>query len=179
MIQKNKFTLVGHTQKVHGTDGELKVHVFDEFIEDFLDAEFAFLEIDGGKVPFFIENIRLTNTALVLFEDIMNNEDAVPYTNKPVYLQDENIIPDEQRTFITQTEDTLQYRRYINWQIIDKKVGIIGTIENIIEYPQQEMAVLHYQKREIMLPMTEGLIDQIDKENKMILMNLPDGLLDL
>ncbi len=174
-----KYTHIGRTKKVHGTEGELKVHLFEEFTEDFIAAEFIFLDIDGGKVPFFVENIRMNDTPFVLFEDIMNNEDAVPYTAKQMYLRREDILKDEERQYDFTKEDTLQFRKYKGYKIVDLTAGEVGIIEDIIEMPQQEMAQVTYKGNEILLPMNDALIEDVDKKSGIVVMDLPEGILEL
>ena len=55
-INKNDCVEVGYIQKPHGLKGEV-ILVFDkEFEETFEELEFLFIEVDGGLVPFFIED---------------------------------------------------------------------------------------------------------------------------
>ena len=174
-----KYTHIGSTKKVHGTEGELKVHLFEEFTEDFLSAKFIFLDIDGGKVPFMIENIRMNDTPFVLFEDLLSNEDAVPYTAKQMYLRREDVLKDEERQYDFTQEDTLQFRPYKGYKIIDLTIGEIGLIEDILEMPQEEMAQLTYKGNEILLPMNDALIEDVDSKSGIVVMDLPEGILDL
>jgi 16S rRNA processing protein RimM len=45
--------------------------------------------------------------------------------------------------------------------------------------PQQEIAVVVYQNKEVLIPLNEKLIVSIDEDKKVILMDLPEGLLTL
>lgn len=178
-MQQIQYTHIGRTKKVHGTEGELKVQVFEEFTEDFLNAAFIFLEIDGGKVPFAVENIRMTGTPLVLFEDLISNDQAVDYTAKEMYLRYDDILKEEEREYDFTTNQTLQFRRCEGFKIMDKTAGEVGIIKAIIEMPQQEMADVDYQGREILIPMNDALIENIDEKQRVITMDLPEGILDL
>ena len=55
----------------------------------------------------------------------------------------------------------------------------IGKIEDIYYLDTHEIAMLHYENRELLVPLHENLIEIIDEENEIIAMALPDGLLDL
>jgi 16S rRNA processing protein RimM len=174
-----KYTNIGRTQKVHGTEGELKVHLFEEFTEDFIAAEFIFLDIDGGKVPFLVENIRMNETPFILFEDILNNNDAVPYTAKQMYLRREDVLKEEERQYDFTKKETLLFRKYKGFKIIDLNAGEVGVIEDIIEMPQQEMAQVIYKGNEILLPMNDALIESVDNKAMIVVMDLPEGILEL
>jgi len=178
-MEEIQYIHIGRTKKVHGTEGELKVQVFEEFTEDFLNAEFLFLEIDGGKVPFAVENVRMTGSTLVLFEDLLSNDHAVAYTAKEIYLRYDDILKEEEREYDFRTKETMQFRRYEGFNIFDIKAGEVGIIKAIIEMPQQEMADIDYQGRDILIPMNDALIEQIDEEKRVITMDLPEGILEL
>jgi len=61
----------------------------------------------------------------------------------------------------------------------DKTHGVLGEIKEIIEYPQQEMAAIIIKEKEVLIPLNEQLILEIDEEKKLISMDLPEGLLNL
>lgn len=173
------YTHIGRTKKVHGTEGELKVQVFEEFTEDFLAAEFVFLDIDGGKVPFAVENVRMTGSPLVLFEDLFSNDDAVSFTAKEMYLEQNDVLAEEERQYDFTSTETLQFRRYKDYKIVDVKEGEVGVIDEVLDMPQQEMAQVTYQGREILIPMNDALIENIDNDAQVITMDLPEGILEL
>jgi len=76
-------------------------------------------------------------------------------------------------------EETLIYQKYVSFEISDKTLGEIGVIEEIIEYPQQEMAAVTYKDKEVLIPLNDQLIVKIDLDGKRIEMDLPEGLLAL
>lgn len=164
---------IGFCKKPHGIGGELKVQIEAEYLEDFLHAEVIFIEMGGKQVPYFVENIRSGNEILIKLEDVNSREAASPLAAKEIFLREKDLSPEEE------DEEDFDYQDFIGFQIIDTEAGMIGEIENIIEYPQQMMAVLQYQGREILIPLHENLIHDINIEDQTLLMNLPIGLLDL
>ena len=59
------------------------------------------------------------------------------------------------------------------------ELGDIGIIDEVVEMPEQFMAFLSYQEKEVMVPLNEFFIQDIDPENKIILMELPDGIFNI
>jgi 16S rRNA processing protein RimM len=55
----------------------------------------------------------------------------------------------------------------------------IGNIEEVREFPQQEMAIIIRKNSEILIPLNASLIEAIDKEANTVEMNLPEGLLEM
>ncbi|NUN99427.1 MAG: 16S rRNA processing protein RimM [Saprospiraceae bacterium] len=166
---------IGRIGKAHGISGELKAFVEDAYWEDFLNAEILFLEIRGQHLPYFIEDIRSGNAVLLKLEDLNTREDAQMLHGKDIYLRKEDILPDEARTIIIEPG----FERYTGYNIEDEANGLIGKIEEVIEMPQQMMAVVVYRGREILIPLNEQFIVRADTGQSVLHMNLPDGLLDL
>lgn len=169
---------IGKTKKVHGTRGDLRLQILEERVEDFMNSDVVFLELNGKQVPFFIAEFTVKGTPMVRFEDINSREEALPLTAKKMFLRQTDLLADDQRT-LEVVDDSLKYSRYVGYKIVDITSGEVGLIKEIIEYPQQEMAEVDYKEKEIMIPMNAALIEKIDDKSRMIVMDLPEGMLDL
>ncbi|MNR60372.1 Ribosome maturation factor RimM [compost metagenome] len=55
----------------------------------------------------------------------------------------------------------------------------MGEIIEVNEYPQQFVATVLYKETEIMFPLNEDMIIEIDEEEETLLVDLPEGLLDI
>jgi len=166
---------IGRIGKAHGLVGELKAFVEDAWWEDFLNAEIIFLEIRGQHLPYFVEDVRAGNAVLLKLEDVNTRDDAQMLHHKDIYLRSEDILPNEARTIIIEPG----YERYAGYAIEDATHGFIGKIDEVIEMPQQMMAVVVYRGREILIPLNEQFIVSADEAQSTLHMDLPDGLLDL
>lgn len=169
-----EYTQIGFTKKTHGIAGELKVFIEEPYEDIFLEADRVFLEIRGAKQPFFIESIRGAGDLIVKFEDIKVREDAILLQSKPVFLPAAE-IPDD----LDASEPEPEHAGLTGYLIEDKTAGTIGHIREVIEVPQQEMAVVQYQGREILIPLNPLFIQKIDHKAKIVRMDLPEGLLEL
>ena len=166
---------IGFCRKPHGVGGELKVQIEAEYLEDFLQAEVIFLDITGKQVPYFIEKIRPGSEILVKLEDVDSREAAAALNGKEMLMREEDVHTGEEE----ENEEDLAYEDLVGYEIIETDLGLIGKIEDVLEYPQQMMALLIYQEREILIPLNEYLIQDIDIENQQVIMGLPEGLLEL
>ena len=166
---------IGSTQKTHGTTGEIKVKVEDHFLEDFVKAPAVFLSIKGKQVPYFLEAIRGNDPLIVKFEEVDSKEAAKKLVNILLFLRKSDV----QDTVVASSEDLDQYERYIGFEMREKEQGLIGPIQDIVEMPQQILAVLTYRGKEIYIPLNEQFIKEVKKEENIIIVELPEGLLDL
>lgn len=170
-----KLVKIGATQKPHGLKGELKVYIEDQYEEDFEQCETVFLTISGKTMPYFIEEIRGGNATIVKFEDIDNIDDASRIAKRDLFLRESDLIPDEMRTApLVESFDYLD-----GYTMIDKNEGTIGVIKEIIEMPEQEMAVVEYKNRERYVPLNEHFVTEVKDKEKIVYVDLPEGLLDL
>lgn len=172
------YITIGHTKKTHGIAGELKVYIEERYLEDFLKNERVFLDIKGTKVPYFIRNVRGGNEYIIQFEDVDTREVAQLLQSREILLRQADMIPDGERELAVEEEETLRYAYLAGYQIKDQRLGDVGLIEEVIEMPQQEMALLHHKGREVLVPLNEHFIRSVNDESKTVHMDLPDGLLD-
>ena len=169
MIKKEEVYKIGRIGKAHGVKGEVSFN-FDDDVFDRVEAKYLILEVDGILVPFFMEEYRFRSdsTALVKFEDIDTQERARELTNCDVYFP-RDLADDE--------EEVLTYSFLVGFDIIDantdKKVGTIASID------ESTLNILFELEDGTLIPASEELITDIDKNNKTITIALPEGILDL
>lgn len=166
---------IGFTRKTHGIHGEVKAAIEEPFEDLFFEAERVFLEIKGIKHPFFIRNIRGGGELIVSFEDIHTREDALRLQSRPIFLPESEVPAD----LIEAQQAASPYEHLTGYLLIDQQTGPVGVIQEVIEMPQQEMAVVLYQEREVLIPLAPALIVATDEAQKHLLMDLPEGLLTL
>ena len=63
--------------------------------------------------------------------------------------------------------------------VIYNNNSIIGKIIDIIENKNQDLFVVVFNEKRILIPLVDEFVVKIDNDNKKILMNLPEGLTDL
>lgn len=169
MIKKEEVYKIGRIGKTHGVKGEVTFN-FDDDVFDRVDAEYLILEVDGILVPFFMEEYRFRSdsTALVKFEDIDTQDRARELTNCDVYFL---------RKLADNDEEEISWSFLVGFNIIDansnKTVGRIASVDD------STINILFCLEDDTLIPASEDLITDIDKENKTITIALPEGILEL
>lgn len=166
---------IGFTKKTHGIGGELKVIIEEPYEDLFLDADRVFLDIKGSKQPFFIKTIRGGGDLIVSFEDVANREEALMLQSRGVFLP-ENEVPEEAQVV---PDDGLVYGYVVGYSLVDQTLGEIGQIKELLDMPQQEISVVAYQGREVLVPLNAQFVVKVDDTARQVLVNMPEGLLDL
>lgn len=163
---------IGYISKTRGLKGELQL--FFEF-EDYkeLELDVIFLEIDKRLVPFFIHSykVQTNKTAFLFLEDVDHIDKAQPLVRKNVYLPNDKMP--------VRASDDFRITDLKGFTAHDVNYGELGEITEIHEYPQQHVAVVPYRGNEVMFPLNEDLIVAIDRDTKVIEVELPEGLLDV
>ena len=169
MIREEEVYKIGRLGKTHGVKGEISF-LFDDDVFDRVDADYLVLMIDGILVPFFIEEYRFRSdtTAIVKFCDIDTQERARELTGCDVWFP---------RALAVSDDDTITWAAIVGFDIIDsnsgKSVGRIASIDD------NTLNILFCLEDGRLIPASEELITDIDKEKRTITINIPDGLLEL
>ena len=177
-MAETQYVTIGRTRKAHGLLGELKVSIEERYLEDFMKNERIFLEVKGVKLPYFIANVRGGGEMILKLEEVDNRDTATLLQGRDVLLRTQDILPDHAREFEVEEEEGLEYEHLAGFMLVDDTLGEIGIIDEVLEMPQQEMAFLKYKGREVLVPLNEQFIHAVDEENRRVLVDLPDGLLD-
>ncbi len=163
---------IGKIVATHGLDGTVVMtHIIGH--SDWLKKEdILFLELNKDSyIPFFLTKVKATGNDeyLLNFEDTATVESARRLVSKHVYVKEDVLTKHAQDSPLL----------WIGFKVMDKEHGELGVIEDIMEAPTQWLAKLTYKNKEVLLPLVEQTIQQVDLEKKTIKMNLPEGLLEV
>lgn len=173
MIKKEDVVKIGQFNKPHGIHGELSF-TFTSDIFDRCDSPYFICEMDGILVPFFIEEYRFRseNGALVKLEKIESDSDARVFTNKDVFYPLSYINEDE--------EVHAGDKMLVGFTLYDTKAGEIGEIVEIDDATMNILFVIETPAGdELLIPAVDDYVVSLDPQTKKIVMNIPEGLLDL
>ena len=171
MIKETCFEL-GKITKTHGLKGEVVLWLDVDFPEDYEDLESVFLDVRGELIPHFIETYRQSgNRAIVKFEDIDTFEKAETMINFQAFLPLEE-LPEL-------TNEQFYYHEIIDYQIVDKNLGELGKVLTVHSMQAQDLMVMEYKGKEVLIPVISEIVLTADKEAKILHVNLPEGLLEV
>jgi 16S rRNA processing protein RimM len=166
---------IGRFRKPHGLAGEVKGDIDERYWDDVAEIDAFFVEIRGEKTPYFIEYLRGKGTLIMKFEDIDTKEDASLFTSKSLFLRRDDVRLSEE-----EINDTgLEFSYLEGYELHVEEIGKVGTIKEVEEYPQQEMATVEEEAKSFLVPLRTEWILSVNKDKKVVLMDLPEGLLDI
>lgn len=164
----------GEVLKSHGKDGEIVISSDVELSEDFAKMESIFIDINGGLVPFFIEDIliRSSKTAILKLEDVENVGEANELSGRSWFL------PKKEWDKLLQ-ENPQTFSILKGYTLVDQNDEEIGSIEDIQEIPSNTLLQVRYGSSLIDVPINEATIYHIDQQKQTVKNHIPDGLLEL
>lgn len=169
MIKKEEVYKIGRLGRTHGVKGEISFQ-FEDDIFDRVDADYLILNIDGILVPFFMEEYRFRSDAVALmkFCDIDSQERASELTGCDVFFP-RHLAEDEKE------EPSLA--SLVGFDLVEaegkRKIGTIASIDD------STINLLFELEDGRLVPATDELIEQINTKERTILMQIPEGLLEL
>lgn len=171
MNKENCFEL-GYLGKSHGIRGNMHLilDVDDPLLYSNLKS--VFIELGSNLVPYFIDDIQVgSNLNLIKFEGVDHVDSTVDLIGKKLYLPLKDLPKLQSNQFY--------FHEIIGYKVIDKKLGELGQVKEIVSLGSQDLLIMDYQHREVLIPLIDEIIYKVDKTQFMVYSTLPDGLLEI
>lgn len=122
-------------------------------------------------LPYFIQStqIRSDTETVVKLEGIDMMETARKLTPKEVWLLEEDF-----NKFAAKAAPIA----LLGFNMVDGD-NDLGEIIEVIEQPHQVLCAIMYKGKEALIPVHEDSLLKIDKKNRKVFVEIPDGLLDI
>ena len=153
---------IGKLVNTHGIKGEVKI-ISDIDYKKEVFKKGNHLYVNDDKLT--INNYRThKNFDMVIFEEITDINEALKYKNCNVYI-DKNEIKN-----ITLNEELIGYDVYSN--------RYIGKVSKLMKNKKYDILVIENNEKEYLVPKIKEFVIKIDSENKKIIINEIEGLIN-
>ncbi len=172
-MRKEDCFYLGKIAKKFSYKGEVLAWLDTDDPGFYQNMESVFVEINDHLVPFFILESRLHKNDFlrIRFEDILSEDDADRIMGCALYLP---------VTMLPKLEgDKFYFHEIIGFTAEDQRLGDIGEIVGVNDTSAQALFEIKKGDIEILVPMIDHFIVKVDRENKKIILNTPEGLVDL
>jgi 16S rRNA processing protein RimM len=172
-MRKEDCFYLGKIAKKFSFKGEVLIYLDTDEPELYEDMESVFVEFNKNLVPFFIENSNLHKSDFlrVKFEDVDDEAEADSIMGCEIYLP-LNMLPKLEG-------NKFYFHEVIGFEIEDLRLGIFGKIVSINDTSAQPLFEVINGNVEILVPMIDQFLVKIDRENKKVIMDLPEGLVEM
>ena len=176
MITRDELIAIGHYNKPHGVAGEISATV-DVDWELLRELSCLVSDIDGIFVPFFVNAIRPKSgdTVLLTIDGIENEKDVASLVNRDIYA----LKREYRQESIDADADGYPLDFFIGFELQDSDGSRVGEITDVDEQTENAIFIVDRDGSDLMVPATDDLIVEFDVDKKLMVMDLPTGLLDL
>lgn len=177
MITREELLEIGQFNKVHGVKGEISATIDCE-AEDLKRFSCVISQIDGIFVPFFIETLRKknVNSTLLTIEGFTTDENVKILVNKTIF-----VLKSEFSKISTDEDcDEMPIDFFIDFSAQTIEGEKLGKIVDVDDSTDNVLFILQDENgKELSVPAVDDFIAEIDEQNKLMVFDLPIGLLDI
>jgi 16S rRNA processing protein RimM len=165
--------IVAHAVRTRGLKGELVADLLTDFPERFDETKtLVAVTADGKRQTLTLEDFWFQKDRVILkFEGYDSIEAATDLVGRDFAVPETERVP-------------LEEGSYYQWELEGCQVqtvsGIgVGQVKEVLATGGVEILVIAGKEREILIPMAESIVVEIDVRNKRIVLDPPEGLLEL
>lgn len=175
-MRKEDCIKIGYVSKSHNLQGEVVITSDNDLLEKYMN-EPVFIHLDGGPVPFFITedglSVRNHNSYIVKFDFVDTLEQAEQLIGSDVLLEyrlldQEDVEEDENDIF-----------KIAGFSVKDENIKETGTVMYVSDYSGNIVLTIEILKKEILLPLAERYISDIDFKHKIVHTKISQEIIDL
>lgn len=165
----DKLRPAGRIVRAHGLNGSLRVASDFELNQLLNKGEPVFVQMQQGPVPFFVRSIGpVGNGYAVELEWVTSLEGANTLVGRDILLDETLLAHDEGEL------DVL-----LGYSVVDNNHGFLGTISEVSQTAAHPIMHIDAQGHEVLIPLVDELIVGLDESARQIIIDAPEGLIDL
>lgn len=172
-MQKKDCFYLGKIVTKYSFKGELIIKLDTDEPELYSDMDAVLIQIGNKLLPFFIERSLLQkgNQLRVKLEDVNSEADANALLKSEVYLPLDLLPKLEGNKFY--------FHEVMDFTVNDINFGEVGILVGINDTTAQPLFEIKNGDVEILIPMIDDFIKKVDRKNKTILIEAPEGLIEM
>ncbi len=173
MDTKADYFYFGYVTKSVGYEGVFALKTETDNIQNYKRLKTIFIDLANTLTPFFITNVQIKDTEVIWLkaEGFDTTDSILPLLKKEVYLPISLLPKLEGKKFY--------FHEIIGFEVIDLNYGVIGIVKDIIELPQQNILQIKHGYQEILVPLNDDILTEVDRTLKTLKIKAPEGLIDI
>lgn len=171
-MDKGELFYFGKVMKTHGISGGMSIKIEGKYIGIYRKIKYMLLDFKKGMIPYFVQSIVFKgDKAYVDFADVDTIEKARELAGKDIYLPKELLPKLDEHDFY--------YHEIKGFILADTVTGVVGVVNDVFEFPTHAVIQVVKDGKEILIPAQKEIISKVDRANKTIYVNVPEGLVDM
>ena len=165
------FFRVGVIANTHGIRGEVKIFPTTDDVKRFDYLKEAYIDAGKEKIKVEVSNVRyFKNLVIVKFKGIDNINDIERYKGKDLLVTRENALPLE--------EGEYYLADIIGANVYTEDGNVFGSLEDVIETGANLVYSVQHEGKEVLLPVIDDCVKEVNVEEKKVIVHIMKGLLD-
>ena len=172
-MRKEEWFFVGKIVSKYSFKGEVLAKLDTDNPEAYEELESVLLDQGGVLIPFFIREAQLHKSSLLRLniEGVEDEATADALLGSELYLPLSFLPPLEGNRFY--------FHEVIGFELIDQQAGSLGEIKAINDQSSQALFMAEKDGKELLLPINDDILVKVDRKNRCIEVNCPEGLVHL
>jgi len=163
---------LGYIVKAIGNKGILRIQLDTDNPSYYKNLKEISVAIKDQLVNYPIEEIVITDDkANVAFKNIDSTEVAKLLQGCSLYLPLSSLPKLKGNKFY--------FHEVTGYEVYDKTHGFVGVVESVLDQTYQAILQITFEDKEILIPITDEIIKDVDRDKKRIDIEAPDGLIDI
>jgi 16S rRNA processing protein RimM len=164
---------LGYILRAHGLDGGVVARFDVDEPARYLGMDAVFLEISTGLVPHLIRSVKpMAGQQVVLHLEGISNDTAAHALKGCRLFLPEQALP-------KLDDGQFYFHELVGVKVADLQVGPLGTIREILDFPQQTLALMDWKGSEVLIPVHPDITLRLDRKSGTLFTQLPEGLIDV
>ena len=166
-----EYILIARIEQLYGKDGFVKLKLFSDFPDRFLNLKKVYIDFWGDKKRFFVEDVNdLKGKIIIKFKKFDNPRDSQVLIDRELYVDEKDAV-------------SLPDNHYFVHDLIGSEVVVekerIGTISEVIKGKANDvLVVLTDDNNEKLIPFVLNFIEKFDAAKKRLILNISKDFLE-
>jgi len=166
-----EYILIARIEQLYGKDGFVKLKLFSDFPDRFLNLKKVYIDFWGDKKRFFVEDVNDLNGKIIIkFKKFDSPRDSQVLIDREIYVDEKDAV-------------SLPDHHYFVHDLIGSEVVVekerIGTISEVIKGKANDvLVVLTDDKNEKLIPFVLNFIEKFDTAKKRLILNISKDFLE-
>lgn len=166
-----EYILIARIEQLYGKDGFVKLKLFSDFPDRFLNLKKVYIDFWGDKKRFYVEDVNdLKGKIIIKFKKFDSPRDSQVLVDREIYVDEKDAV-------------SLPDNHYFVHDLIGSEVVVekerIGTISEVIKGKANDvLVVLTDDKNEKLIPFVLNFIEKFDAAKKRLILNISKDFLE-
>ena len=167
-----EYLSIGQIVNIHGVHGEVKIYPLTDDMNRFKKLTELYVEAKGELKAYEIESVKfLSSTVVIKLKGVDTVEAAQALRNLYVKIERNKAVKLPKHSYFICD--------LIGVLVFDVDGNCLGEVSDVMHTGSNDVYVVKNEKKEILVPALKSIILDVDMEKRTMLVDLPEGLMDI